>query len=68
MIKHSEISNETLRRKIKKGEIVLAGNAKLKIYGRLICSSGKIMKRENRVFFSSKAEAVAAGFRSCGHW
>jgi methylphosphotriester-DNA--protein-cysteine methyltransferase len=67
MLKHREISSETLRRKIKRSEIVLAGNAKLKIYGRLNCSSGKRMKKENRVFFSSVNEAMAAGFRPCGH-
>ncbi len=25
------------------------------------------MKRENRVFFSSEKEAIANGFRPCGH-
>ena len=67
MIYQSEINSEGLKRKIKRGEIVLAVNSKLKIYGRLNCSSGKRMKRENRVFFGSTAEAAVAGFRPCGH-
>lgn len=25
------------------------------------------MKRENRVFFASKADAIHAGYRPCGH-
>ena len=50
-----------------KNEIALAGNLKLKIYGTLHCSSGKKMKVQNRVFFSSAAEAIALGYRPCGH-
>ena len=54
MIQHNKISDSDLRNKIKKGEICFGGNQKLKIYGTLKCSSGKRMKRENRVFFSSE--------------
>jgi methylphosphotriester-DNA--protein-cysteine methyltransferase len=49
------------------GEITLAGNLKLRIYGRLNCSSGKRMKVQNRVFFTSAGEALSNGFRPCGH-
>ncbi len=52
---------------IKAGNIVFGGNKNLKIYGRLHCSSGKRMLRENRVFFAGEDEAVALGYRSCGH-
>jgi len=67
MIKHSEISDSELRNKIRKKEIRLGGNSKLKIYGVLGCVSGKRMKRENRVFFSSKQEAEQNNYRPCGH-
>ncbi|WP_335338004.1 Ada metal-binding domain-containing protein [Pedobacter sp. PACM 27299] len=32
-----------------------------------MCKSGKRMKKENRVFFSSQEAAVKHGFRPCGH-
>ena len=47
--------------------ILLGGNKKLKIYGTLSCSSGKRMKKENRVFFGSEQEAIKNGYRPCGH-
>lgn len=52
---------------IRRGEIMLGGNRRLKIYGTLGCVSGKRMKRENRVFFKSDAQARKMGFRPCGH-
>ena len=67
MIQHSEISDSHLRSKIKQQEIRFGGNKKLKIYGLLNCKSGKRMKRENRVFFSTEMEAVKSGFSPCGH-
>lgn len=67
MTKHCEISDSDLRNKIKNAEICFGGNQKLKIYGTLKCSSGKRMKRENRVFFLSENEAKQNGFRPCGH-
>jgi len=67
MIAHSELTKEELRKKIRNGTICFGGNLKLKIYGRLDCSSGKRMKKGNRVFFNSKSEAVHLGFRPCGH-
>jgi methylphosphotriester-DNA--protein-cysteine methyltransferase len=47
------------------GAILMAGNRKLKIYGRLDCRSGKRMKKANRVFFSSEEQALRLGFRPC---
>lgn len=67
MIQHSEILNTELRSKIRNKEICFAGNSKLKIYGLLGCSSGKRMKRENRLFFTSEEEALQHNFRPCGH-
>lgn len=46
---------------------MIAGNAKLMIYGTLNCASGKRMKRENRVFFSSTLEAEQQHYRPCGN-
>jgi methylphosphotriester-DNA--protein-cysteine methyltransferase len=65
MIVHSQ--QGSMFRLIRKGEIPFAGNLKLKIYGKLNCRSGKRMKKENRVFFASEKEAIASGFRPCGH-
>jgi methylphosphotriester-DNA--protein-cysteine methyltransferase len=58
---------ENVKTLIRSGHIVLGGNRKLKIYGTLSCRSGKKMKMENRVFFSSREQAIASGFRPCGH-
>lgn len=67
MIEHTSISHAQLRTLIRSGKITLAGNRVLKIYGLLSCSSGKRMKKENRVFFNSKREATQASYRPCGH-
>ncbi|MCX2678651.1 metal-binding protein [Galbibacter sp. EGI 63066] len=67
MIRHSEISDRDIRNRIKKQKICFGGNHKLKIYGTLSCTSGKRMKRENRVFFATEQEADDNGFRPCGH-
>jgi len=67
MIRHSEISDNDLRNQIKQQKIRFGGNRKLKIYGTLSCTSGKKMKRENRVFFSSEQEAQQNNYRPCGH-
>jgi hypothetical protein len=51
---------------------LFAGNARLKIYGRLDCPSAlRAIKRgptyaRHRVFFADEASALAAGFRPCG--
>jgi methylphosphotriester-DNA--protein-cysteine methyltransferase len=51
---------------MRRGEITLAGHRPRRVYGRLDCRSGRHkMKRRNRVFFASEAEAVQAGYRPC---
>lgn len=67
MIRHVDISYRDLKAMIRHQEIRSGGNQKLKIFGTLHCMSGKRMKRENRVFFSSETEAIEKGFRPCGH-
>jgi len=73
IIKHIDLGDAPFARSrqlkslINEGAILLGGNAKLRIYGKLNCSSGKRMKAENRVFFVSEAEAVEMGYRPCGH-
>lgn len=67
MVLHSKITEKELFQCIKQGKIRLGGNRKLKIYGTLRCSSGKRMKKENRVFFQSEKEATTMGYRPCGH-
>jgi methylphosphotriester-DNA--protein-cysteine methyltransferase len=56
-----------LKKMIDQEEIRLAGNIKLKIYGKLTCSPGKRIKLQNRIFFKDEAEAIDAGYRPCGH-
>ncbi len=67
MIRHSDIDDLRLRQQIKSRSIQFGGNARLRIYGSLDCKSGKRIKRENRVFFESEAEALEKGYRPCGH-
>ena len=72
MIKHSDFENNLvgklkLQRLIHQGKIAFGGNIKLKIFGQLSCSSGKRMKRSNRIFFESKNEAIELGYRPCAH-
>lgn len=67
LLNHTEISAARLRTLIRKGEITLGGNKKLKIYGLLSCKSGKRMNAENRVFFTDEQQAIANGFRPCGN-
>lgn len=67
MEKHIEISDPVLKSKIRRKEINLGGNQKLRIYGLLSCSSGKRMKKENRIFFISENEALEHNYRPCGH-
>ncbi len=64
MVYHAQLKY-SLRELIRNGEIQLAGNARLKIYGTLYCASGKRMKKENRVFFKNETEAIQLGFRAC---
>lgn len=67
MILHSDISSEELWELMRSCDAVLGGNKRLRIFGRLDCALGKRMKRENRVFFSSKEEAIEMGYRPCGY-
>jgi len=67
MIRHLDIASPELRRLLKTGALTFAGHRKLKIYGLLTCGSGKRMKKENRVFFTSEREARSAGYRPCGN-
>jgi hypothetical protein len=73
MITHTDLGDTAFKRSrrlkelLNKGEVQLAGNRKLKLYGTLNCSSGKRMKTGNRVFFESEAEAKSMGYRACGH-
>ncbi|ASZ12357.1 metal-binding protein [Chitinophaga pendula] len=73
MIRHVSLGDgpfaraRRLKALVDAGAIVLAGNRRLKIYGRLDCVSGRQMKAENRVFFAGAGEAAAAGYRPCGH-
>ena len=67
MVQHSHISDKELLKQIKEKKILFGGNLKLKIFGILHCKSGKRMKKENRIFFSSEQEARKADYRPCGH-
>ena len=67
MWRHDQLTDGELFALLRRGAIVLAGNRRLKIYGRLDCASGKRMKRANRVFFVGEEEAIAAGYRPCGN-
>lgn len=67
MQKHSHLSDSEIRSKIRKHELRFGGNKNLRIYGLLSCNSGKRMKKENRVFFTDKEEAIYNGYRPCGH-
>ncbi|MBI1768383.1 MAG: metal-binding protein [Bacteroidetes bacterium] len=67
MFRNRDLSSVGIFRLIRGSKIQFAGNAKLKIYGRLNCWSGKRMKKENRVFFENETEAIQRGFRPCKH-
>jgi len=67
MVEHRSINDSELFARLRSGNITLAGNRRLRIYGRLDCASGKRTKRANRVFFESEAEAIRLAYRPCGH-
>lgn len=67
MIRHKDIDQTKLIGLIKEEKLQLGGNQNLKIYGTLTCKSGKRMLKKNRVFFESEEEALAQGYRPCGH-
>ncbi|HWA33172.1 MAG TPA: Ada metal-binding domain-containing protein [Cyclobacteriaceae bacterium] len=66
-MKHSELTQKEMIGLIRANKITFAGNARMKIFGKLNCSSGKRMNKENRVFFKNETEALEYGFRPCGH-
>ena len=67
MLIHEHLEPEEVWSYIRSNTIRFGGNRRLNIYGHLSCKSGKGMKRENRVFFSSEQEAKQLGYRPCGH-
>jgi methylphosphotriester-DNA--protein-cysteine methyltransferase len=67
MFYHKALKKIALGRLIHQGKITLGGNQLLQIYGTLSCGSGKRMKTTNRVFFTDETEAMANGYRPCGH-
>jgi methylphosphotriester-DNA--protein-cysteine methyltransferase len=66
MFRHRDLTDAQLFRLLRAGETACGGNARLGIYGRLDCASGRRMRREQRVFFASVAEARERGYRPCG--
>lgn len=64
---HRDLDDTTPHQALQSPKITLAGHRTPKIYGTLARASGNRMKRENRVFLASEAEAIALGFRPCGH-
>ena len=67
MLEHAHVNPDQLKDLIRSGKLNFGGNAKLKIYGTFSCSSGKRMKKENRVFFATEQEALSLGYRPCAH-
>jgi methylphosphotriester-DNA--protein-cysteine methyltransferase len=67
MIYQAGLSKKILKTLLRTGGISFGGNKRLKIYGKLRCTSGKRMKIENRVFFDSEKEALMLWYRPCGH-
>jgi methylphosphotriester-DNA--protein-cysteine methyltransferase len=67
MWQHDALSDQALFSFIRAGKISIGGNRPAKIFGLLSCSSGKRMKRSNRVFFENINAAVAEGYRPCAH-
>ena len=67
MIRHNSIDDSEVLKAVKSGLIRYGGNRKQKIYGTLTCKSGKRMKRQNRVFFGNRKDAINNGYRPCGN-
>jgi methylphosphotriester-DNA--protein-cysteine methyltransferase len=67
MLHHIELTKRELKSLIDNSTVKFGGNKLLRIYGTLSCSSGKRMKKENRLFFQSESEAIDKGYRPCGH-
>ena len=67
MVRHIMINDSEMLKAIKSGLIRYGGHRKQRIYGTLICQSGKRMKRQNRVFFKNRKDAINNGYRPCGN-
>ncbi len=67
MMGHNSIDHSEVLKAVKSGLIRYGGNRKQKIYGTLTCKSGKRMKRQNRVFFENRKDAINNGYRPCGN-
>jgi len=65
MLRHDAITDAELRARLRNGSLTMAGNRRLKIYGRLDCPAGRRMRRGSRVFFADASAAGAAGYRPC---
>lgn len=63
---HAELTDDQVRAMLKCGDIKFAGHKGYKVWGLLTCATGKKMKRENRVFFTSQEAAEKNGYRPCG--
>ncbi len=67
MNRHNRIDDSEVLKAVKSGLIRYGGNRKQKIYGALTSKSGKRMKRQNRVFFENRKDAINNGYRPCGN-
>ena len=67
MIRHNTIDDSEVLKAVKSGLIRYGGNREKKIYGTLTCKSVKRMKRQNRVFFENRKDAINNGYRPCGN-
>ena len=67
MMGHNSIDDSEVLKAVKSGLIRYGGNREKKIYGTLTCKSGKRMKRQNRVFFENRKDAINNGYRPCGN-
>jgi methylphosphotriester-DNA--protein-cysteine methyltransferase len=67
MWRHDALTDAELFGLLRSRAILLAGNCRARIYGRLECASGKRLLRQNRVFFRSEQEALVQDYRPCRH-
>ena len=67
MNRHNRIDDSEVLKVIKSDLMRYEGNRKQKIYGTLTCKSGKRMKRQNRVFFENRKDAINNGYHPCGN-
>ena len=65
ILRHDAVTDAALWARLRDGSLTLAGNWRLKIYGRLGCPAGRRMHRGSRVFFADATAAEAAGYRPC---